>query len=124
MDIDGVEISKLLYQALKVQALNEQRDFSQAPKLVTICPWCGLAGSEMELHHWLLKRSTGIDSEYLHRIENVVLLHALCHRQYGQTRAMTEKIYQYKSELYDLSAWLNSLNIRSQYYVYLGNSAQ
>ena len=105
--IDGVIIENYLYHALRVAAAEEQQDFSKLPRLAYFCPWCGKTGKDMDLHHWLLKRSTGISIEALHTLPNVVYLHTRCHQEYGQTKSMTAVCWKYKSQFHNIPEWLD-----------------
>jgi hypothetical protein len=74
-----------------------------------ICPWCNKPGA-CEPHHWLFKRSSGVSDEVLHNPANIVLLHNLCHRLWGQTKFMKQICAEHKITLgYDLLSWLADL---------------
>ena len=110
--IDGVNITRREYQALKIKALEEQRAWEEAPRIVVICPWCNKPGESMDLHHWCFKRGANVPQEVLHMPINVVLLHPQCHQTHGQTKAMTTRMYAFKSQFYDIEAWLEGLSLK------------
>jgi hypothetical protein len=94
------------YPTLKIKIAREQGGIgNQPPK----CAFCGEPGAT-DLHHWLLKRSSGLPAEVINVPINVVLLHHRCHMQHGQTKAMTQQMFRFKKALgYDVEGWLKDL---------------
>ena len=64
----------------------------------------------MDAHEWLIKRNSQLPNDIIFCQLNMVLLHNACHSLYGQTRKMTQRIWEWKISLgYDPALWLTQL---------------
>ncbi len=58
-----------------------------------LCDWCGqeLYG-EGDMHEWLVKRNVLPKDKRIFDERNCAILHHRCHMEYGQTKAMQQKL--------------------------------